>query len=90
MIRQWGLTPFCVLLLVLSVLSPMSFAEPEGDMGDNGQEGSVVQAQTTLASLFPAGAKMPELPQMEGTVAVPSFDSKNILSEEKAVKKTEG
>jgi len=71
---------FC-LVFFLS-LFPVAFALQKVGSDDRGQEASASQAQATMASLFGRGAKMPVIPQMRGTIALPSFDSSKMKVDE--------
>jgi hypothetical protein len=67
-------------------------AQQEKDIessGETGQNESTVQAQETLASLFGRGSKMPELPQVKGSIALPNFDSSNMAIDESSLNKVE-
>lgn len=60
------------------------------DVPDDGVEAveqadNLPQSQATLASLFGRGAKMPDIPRIEGTVALPSFDSSEMRIDEAAL-----
>ncbi len=67
----------------LFFLLPLSLAlaeEPALEASE--QEASPEETQATLASLFGRGAKMPGIPRIEGTVALPSFDSSGMQLDE--------
>lgn len=77
---------FCILYLgiwsFLPLLLPHAFAQQKTGSEDPGQEASPSQAQATMASLFGRGAKMPGIPRIEGTIALPSFDSSGMKIDE--------
>jgi hypothetical protein len=81
--RSKELAGLCVFCLVhfLSFL-PNAFAQQKSGPDDPGQEASASQAQATLASLFGRGAKMPGIPRINGTIALPSFDSSGMKIDE--------
>ncbi len=79
---------FCLPVFFLA--APFIFAEETGDAAQSGDHDSVTQAQATMASLFGRGTTMPDMPRMKGSIAVPSFDSKNILIDEDAILETDG
>ncbi len=64
--------------VLLVFLVPAAFARPDGAPQDSGQEASPSQTQATMASLFGRGAKMPTLPRVEGSLALPSFDKSGL------------
>lgn len=72
-------------LAVLGLLAaPSSGAQGGKDTeGPEQEEGSVAQAQATMASLFGSKTALPVPPQVEGTIALPSFDSKDLRVHEK-------
>jgi hypothetical protein len=84
-IASWFLVFFCCQLSVL----PVALAEHKSEMEESGEETSPAQAQATLASLFSRGAKMPGIPRMNGTIALPSFDSPGMKIDEESLRKTE-
>lgn len=51
----------------------------------DGQEASASEAQATMASLFGRGGKMPGIPRISGTIALPSFDSSGMMIDEGAL-----
>ena len=54
-------------------------AQPDAASSEeNDKDGSVAQAQETLSSLFGRNTKMPGIPVVKGTIALPSFDSSNM------------
>lgn len=53
------------------------------------EEASPSQAQATMASLFGRGAKMPGIPRIDGTIALPSFDSSGMKIDEDTVSETQ-
>lgn len=55
------------------------------DEENRGDNDNVAQAQATLGSLFGPRATLPHLPNMKGSVALPSFDSKEIQIDEGTV-----
>ena len=63
-----------LVLSLIPALSAWANSEPE--------EASPSQAQATMASLFGRGAKMPGIPRMGGTIALPSFDSSGMVIDE--------
>ena len=77
---------FCILYLgiwsLLLLLSPLASAQQKTVPEKQGQEASVSQAQSTMASLFGRGAKMPGIPRLSGTIALPSFDSSGMVIDE--------
>lgn len=62
---------------VLFCAVPLGEAQEDPD-----QAASVAQAQATLASLFGSKAVLPVPPQVNGTIALPSFDSKDLRVDE--------
>lgn len=76
---------FCFCLAVLLSFSPLAFAQQKIDPQEPEQEASTAQAQATMASLFGRGAKMPGIPRMSGTIALPSFDSSGMTIDEDAL-----
>lgn len=80
------------LLLFVLMIAPSSMAQKEEGASWNEEmvgDESTVRAQETLSSLFARGSKLPEFPQIKGTVAIPSFDSSNMAIGEEAFVKTE-
>ncbi len=77
----------CFLLagLLLFVVPP---GRAQGRTGAEGKdpEGSVAQAQATLSSLFGKKATLPIPPRVNGTIALPSFDSKDFRVDEEWVR----
>ena len=65
---------FFSLIFFLSLFPPASAQQKVGPE-ERGQETSASQAQATMASLFGRGAKMPGIPRISGTIALPAFDS---------------
>ena len=72
------LSPVVFVLLVI----PAVFAQQEAVSGEPGQEPSAPQAQATMASLFGRGAKMPGIPRIDGTIALPAFDNSDMKIDE--------
>ena len=73
----------CLSVLALFLfLSPSAFSSQEVGAGEENQEASMVQAQTTLASLFGRGATMPSVPHANGTIALPGFDNSTMTIDE--------
>ena len=70
------------ILLFLLSCSPTASAQPKVGSEDRGQEDSASQAQATMASLFGRGAKMPGIPRIDGTIALPAFDSSGMKIDE--------
>lgn len=68
-------------LFILSVIPALS-ARQDNPFGEPGEETSPAQTQATMASLFGRGAKMPGIPRMGGTIALPSFDSSGMKIDE--------
>jgi len=83
---------FCILYLGIwsffLLLSPLASAQQSSRSEDPGQEASPSQAQATMASLFGRGAKMPGIPRISGTIALPAFDSSGMVIDEDAVSET--
>lgn len=75
-------------ILFFSVLPSVS-AQQETGSEKRGQEASASQAQATMASLFGRGAKMPVIPRMGGTIALPSFDNAKMTIDEGALRAAE-
>ena len=63
-------------------LLPWASAQQRSASEEPGQEASASQAQATMASLFGRGAKMPGVPRINGTIALPSFDSSGMKIDE--------
>ena len=61
---------------------PLAFAQQKSEPEEYGQEASAAQAQATMASLFGRGAKMPGIPHLSGTIALPAFDSSKMTIDE--------
>ncbi|MDD5227003.1 MAG: hypothetical protein PHV97_07485 [Candidatus Omnitrophica bacterium] len=72
------LFPVVFILLVV----PAAFAQQEVASEEAGQEASALQAQATMASLFGRGAKMPGIPRINGTIALPAFDNADMKIDE--------
>ena len=66
--------------------SLLAFAQQKAGPEERGQEASATQAQATMASLFGRGAKMPGIPRINGTIALPSFDSSGMKVDEGALR----
>jgi len=64
---------------------PLALAQQRGTSEDRGQETSASQVQATMASLFGRGAKMPGIPRINGTIALPAFDSSDMKIDEGAL-----
>lgn len=80
--RARKLTGFCFAGLVFSLIClPLVLAQERVGADESGQEASPSQAQATLASLF-GGTKMPGVPRIKGTLALPSFDSSGMTIDE--------
>ena len=77
---------FCIFLL--SVV-PASLARQRGTSEESGQESSPSQAHATMASLFSRGSKMPVLPKISGTLALPAFDSSGLKIDEDALSRAQ-
>jgi len=74
---------FYLFYLVLSFsLFPAAFSQQKAGSEECGQEASASQAQATMASLFGRGAKMPGIPRINGTIALPTFDSSGMTIDE--------
>ena len=74
---------FCFFCLVFFLsLSPFTYAQREVSPEERGGEDSASQAQSTMASLFGRGAKMPGIPRVNGTIALPAFDSSGMTIDE--------
>jgi len=80
---------FCFFFLVFSLLLPGASARQQAGLEDRGQEASPSQAQATMASLFGRGAKMPGIPNIRGTIALPAFDSSKMMVDEKSLSAAE-
>jgi hypothetical protein len=80
----------CILYLgiwsFLLLLSPLASAQQNREPAE---DSSPSQAQATMASLFGRGAKMPGIPRLGGTIALPSFDSSGMKIDESVVRKAE-
>jgi len=78
---------FLCLIFVSTLWSwlPFASAQQTSRPDEPGQEASLSQAQATLASLFGRGAKMPSIPRIDGTIALPSFDSSGMQIDESAL-----
>ena len=76
------------LVFFLSVFPPASAQQKVGPE-ERGQETSPSQAQATLASLFGRGAKMPGIPRINGTIALPAFDHSKMTIAEGALRAAE-
>jgi hypothetical protein len=72
---------FPAFLFFLLSLSLTQAEEPPASEASE-QEASPEETQATLASLFGRGAKMPGIPRIEGTVALPSFDNSGMQLDE--------
>jgi hypothetical protein len=79
---------FLCLVFFLS-FSPFASARQKAAPGDRGDEASASQAQATMASLFGRGAKMPGIPRINGTIALPAFDSRGMKIDESALRLAE-
>ena len=81
------LTNFCFFYLVFSFsVSPLVAAQQKIGPEEHGQEASVSQSQATMASLFGRGAKMPGIPRISGTIALPAFDNSKMTIDEGALR----
>lgn len=65
---------------------PWGMAQKVTVSESNDYEGTVAQAQETMASLFGPNSVLPVPPQIQGTVAVPGFDSKNFQVQEEWIR----
>ena len=72
------LSPFFLFAFFFLGVLPLALAQ-EGREPD---EASPSQAEATMASLFGRGAKMPGIPRIDGTIALPSFDSSGMTIDE--------
>jgi hypothetical protein len=73
---------FFVMILAFS---PLVFAQQKVESEGRGQEASASQAQATMASLFGRGAKMPGIPRINGTIALPAFDNSRMTIDERSL-----
>jgi hypothetical protein len=71
-------------------LMPVSLAQMGSEPEDPRREASPSSAQDTMASLFGRGAQMPVMPQMRGSMALPSFDSSELKIDETMVREHDG
>ncbi len=80
------LARFCFFsLIALFFISPLVRAQEKTGSEDRRQETPASQAQATMASLFGRGAKMPGIPRINGTIALPAFDSSGMTIDESAL-----
>ena len=70
--------------IVLSQAPCQAFAS-EASSEASGQEASLSESQAVLASLFGRGGKIPSVPRIDGTIALPSFDSSGMQIDESAL-----
>lgn len=70
----------------LLLFFPLAIAQQSGEPRE---DASPSQAQATMASLFGRGAKMPGIPRMGGTIALPSFDSSGMKIDEGSLSATQ-
>lgn len=61
------------------------FAQQEKTIVEEDPAESAARAGETMASLFGPSARMPDLPNAKGSLALPAFDSSNMLMDEKVV-----
>ena len=81
------LTSFYLFCLVFFLsISPLALAQQKTAPEDRGQEVSASQAQATMASLFGRGAKMPGIPRISGTIALPACDGSERTIDEGALR----
>ena len=73
------------MVIVLFQVASIALAERDTAVETSGQEASLSESQATLASLFGRGAKMPSIPRINGTIALPSFDSSGLRIDEAAL-----
>ncbi|MEI7752096.1 MAG: hypothetical protein WCJ71_08410 [Candidatus Omnitrophota bacterium] len=78
---------FCIMGSLF--FSLLAFAQQKAGPEERGQEASATQAQATMASLFGRGASMPGIPRINGTIALPSFDSSGMTIDEGALRAAE-
>lgn len=71
-----------ILLFLMGMPSPVWAQQEAMIPEENDSETSLAQAQATMASLFGKQATLPDIPGIKGTIALPSFDSSNILMDE--------
>ena len=84
---HWNFGFVCILCLgICSFLSTSAMAQQAAGSDEHGQDASAAQAQATMASLFGRGAKMPGIPRINGTIALPAFDSSGMTIDEGALK----
>ncbi|MFA5167014.1 MAG: hypothetical protein WC530_00630 [Candidatus Omnitrophota bacterium] len=76
-VKQSGrLAIFCFFCLVFPPsLLHLASAQQEIGSEERGQEASASQTQATMASLFGRGARVPEIPRISGTIALPAFSN---------------
>jgi hypothetical protein len=72
---------FFTLIFFFS-FSPLVFSQQKVGLEEHGQEASAPQAQATMASLFGRGGKMPGIPRINGTIALPVFDGSEMTIDE--------
>ena len=84
--------PVIVLLFAASILSalPWASAQEPSEPNASDQNDSLAQAQATLASLFAPGSKMPALPSIKGTLAIPPFDNSRLKIDKDVVDEARG
>ncbi len=73
-------------LIFFLAFSPFTSAQQKAGIEDRGQEASASQAQATMASLFGRGAKMTEIPRINGTIALPVFDNSRMTIDDRALR----
>jgi len=70
-------------------LSSHAFAQQKTGSEGHGEEASAAQAQATMASLFGRGARMTAIPRINGTIALPVFDSSRMTIDDRGLRAAE-
>ncbi len=72
-------------LVIFFVIGFTAIVVPQGHANDEVSANDILQTQSTLASIFERGGTVPEMPNVNGAVALPSFESSNLKIELPAV-----
>jgi len=80
------LASFCFFFLVFFLtLFPFAVAQQEVGSEEHRQEASAPQTQATMASLFGRGARMPGIPRISGTIALPGFNNSEMTIDDRTL-----
>jgi len=77
-----SLFPFLLFSVFFFLVLPFVFARQPAASAEPGEETSASEAQVTMASLFGRGGKMPGIPRIDGTIALPAFDNSEMKIDE--------